>query len=128
MLKWIILISIVIVISFFVIKHFLTNFYLNVLIPKTPLSDNDLNFLKGKCDFTNLESVSKLSGVLFYTEVPWSSKKNNYIHDLVADHYYIIDKDHYYYINDPNRYQIVVNKDIPIKIFNSRYNNKIIFI
>ena len=131
LLKWIIIISILIVISYFVIRYFLTNFYLNKSLVKSPFEESDLNFLKCRSDQSSLNSILNYKNkeyLLFYTEVPWSSKKNNYIHDLLTDRYYIIDKDHYYFIDNPERYNIVVNKDIPIKIFNSRYNNKIVFI
>jgi hypothetical protein len=86
-------------------------------------NDNDKNLLKNFCTDSTL---SNCKNCVFYTEFPWSSKNNNYIHDKVLDRYYIIDKDHFYFIND---HEIVVNKNIPIKVLDlNKYKSKITII
>ena len=136
LLKHVIIIGvllIVIIISYFIIKNFINNFhklYLKKDVVKYPLVEYDINFLKNKSNSVNIDSLLKLKSFLFYTEQQWSSKNNNYIHDKLLDRYYIIDKGYYYYINNiDSRYNIVINKNSNIKLFDfSKYYNKIIFL
>ena len=136
LLKHIILVGallLIIILSYFIIKKFLNNFhklYLKKDVIKYPLVEYDINFLKNKSNSIDIDLLLKLKRFLFYTEHPWNSKNNNYIPDKVIDKYYIIDKGYYYYINNvDSRYNIVINKDIVIKLFDfSKYYNKIIFL
>jgi len=127
-----IILIIISVITIVLASYFLIKFinphkiYLTKGVIKYLSSDDDKQLLnKLSTDSTLNECGEKC---FFYTDIPWSSKSNNYIYDKLNDRYYIIDKSHYYFINDKN-YKIVVNKNINIKIFDfNKYNKKIVFL
>ena len=66
---------------------------------------------------TQIKKINEITDEIFYINVPWSSKNNNYIYDTQDDRYYIIDKDYYYYIPDHDRYQLVISKNVNVNSF-----------
>ena len=61
---------------------------------------------------TNGKLSTISTGSIFYTEIPWRAKSNNYI--LYLKRYYIIEPGYYYYIN--KECSINIGKDINIKL------------
>jgi len=123
MLIILLIVIIITTISYFFIKYFNHHkLYLTKGTIKYQITnDNDKSLLKKFCTDSVL---NKCKNCVFYTELPWSSKNNNYI--ILNDRYYIIDKDHYYYIND---HEIVINKNIPVKVLDlNKYKSKITII
>ena len=57
-----------------------------------------------------LDSVNSTSStrIVFYTDIPWSTKNNNYIFDINNNKYYIITDGYYYYIDSPKDFKITI--------------------
>jgi len=122
---------ITIVVVYILIKNFINNFhkiYLKKSVVKYPILDYDINFLNKKSKSESIEVLLKLKRYLFYTDKPWSSKNNNYIHDKLLDRYHIIDKGYYYFLEE-SRYTLVINNKCNIKLFDiNKYSDKIVFL
>ena len=120
MFKQILIITIIIIISYFIFKViFIANhkLYLSKDIIKYTMSDHDKDFLKFNSSETKLIDLNSEYNI-FYTETPWSTKNNNY--SLFNERYYIIEPGYYYYLNKD---QITINnKDSIIKLLKSKKN------
>jgi len=64
--------------------------------------------------------------IVFYTNDKWSIINNNYIHDILNNKYFIIDKGYYYYLNDLSNFKITTSQNKIIKLFDN--DKKINFI
>ena len=123
MFKQILIIVLIIVLSYFIIKNILIVFhklYLSEFVIKYPLSESDQKYLKM---YSKNSTISNLNdGInIFYITVPWTTKNNNYIHDLKNDRYYIIDSGYYYYLPNLKEYQLTINnKSLLINLFDNK--------
>ena len=91
--------------------------------PKYKMNTHDREYLKM---YSTLKSMSEIqTKSIFYTDYPWSSKNNNYIHHIPSDTYYLIDKGYYYYIPS-DEYSINIHKDKKVWILHS--DSKVIFL
>ena len=118
-----IIILIVICVKFIFITQKL---YIHNDIVKYSLNKSDLGVLKMYSDKKDISSVNNKS--IFYSDYSWNTQNNNYIHDTEIDRYYIIDSGYYYYVPD-SRYTVIVNKNIPVNIFDiQKYKNKVVFV
>jgi len=107
-----ILISLILLIYFiyyFVSTHEL---FLDENIVKYVLCDSDRNYIN-KHETINLQNEK--GRFVFYTNVRWSAKKNNYL--KFKERYYIIEPGYYYYITE--LVELFINK--PIKVHLIRY-------
>jgi len=121
----VIIVLIVICVKFIFIRF--QKLYIHNDIIKYTLNQSDSNILKMYSDKKDISSMNNKS--IFYSDHSWNTKNNNYIHDTENDRYYIIDSGYYYYIPDPKRYLLIVNKNIPVNIFDTqKYKNKVVFV
>jgi hypothetical protein len=125
-LELLLFIFILIIIVKMILFHF-HKIYFDKNVIKYKFNTNDLNHLKR---YSNKKKIINLkNNSIFYSDYPWTSKNNNYIHDIVNDKYYIIDSGYYYYIPESDNFKIHVNKDISINDFDlNKYSNKIFFL
>jgi hypothetical protein len=120
MFKQILIISVtflIIILTYFVIKNILIRthkLFLNDDIVKYTLHDSDRDYLNRYSKNVDIFELKNNSGV-FYTNVKWSTKNNNYL--KFKDRYYIIEPGYYYYIT-PN-IELFLNKSIDIKLIKS---------
>jgi len=123
MFKQILIIVLIIVLSYFVIKNVLIVFhklYLSEFVVKYTLSDSDKKFIKLYSNQTTINDLNEDVNI-FYTTFPWTTKNNNYIHDIKNDRYYIIDSGYYYYLPNSKDYQLTINnKTLIINLFDNK--------
>ena len=118
----IILISIIIIsISIFYYFKPKNKLYLSKDIPKHTLTKEDLSFLNDNTTDSTLKNAK--IGDIFYTNVKWKAKDNNYV--TLKDRHYIIDRGHYYYLL--KEVTLHFNKNVPIKLFNGKMD-KLVFL
>lgn len=124
MFKQILIIVLIIVLSYFIIKNLLIVFhklYLSEFVVKYTLSESDKKFIKMYSNQTTIDNLNEDNVNIFYTNVPWTTKNNNYIHDIKNDRYYIIDTGYYYYFPNLKDYQITINnKTLIINLFDNK--------
>lgn len=125
MFKHILVILIIIVLLYFIVKGlnvFFHRIYISKNISKYTMTENDKCLLDMYSEDHDLESFKKLNKefIVFYTSTPWNaSTNNNYIYSKITDTYYIIDNLFYYYIDNFDNYDIVINSNKCIKVFNN---------
>jgi len=81
MFKQILIITIIIIISYFIFKIiFIANhkLYLSKDTIKYTMTDRDKEFLKINSAESKLIDLNSTEYNIFYTETPWSTKNNNY--------------------------------------------------
>ena len=115
----ILLFVLVIIISYHIIKKIIIYFHKLVLskfIIKYNLIELDKQFLNlhsEESDILLLDSVNSTGStgstrIVFYTDIPWSTKNNNYIFDINNNKYYIITDGYYYYIDSTKDFKITI--------------------
>ena len=128
MFKHFLIMGVVIILIVICVKFIFIRFqklYIHNDIIKYTLNQSDSNILKMYSDKKDISSVNNKS--IFYSDYSWNTQNNNYIHDTEIDRYYIIDSGYYYYVPD-TRYSLIVNKNIPVNIFDiQKYKNKVVF-
>ena len=136
------LLVLIIIISYHIIKKIVISFHKLVLskfIIKYNLIDSDKQFLNlhsEEFEIGVLESDNNpgtntnTTRILFYTDIPWSTKNNNYIFDVNNNKYYIITDGYYYYIDSPKDFKITIgspNGKVKILLLLPN-NNKVSFL
>jgi hypothetical protein len=135
----IIIVIIVIIVILFICYLLITNFLFNKLtlaknIIKSNLNNFDLFFLKRhsiECSISSISSISSIqNNILFYTDVPWSTKNDNHLLDVSENKYYIVDKEHMYYLDKSKDYKLFINSgNVKIRLFDfEKYHKKINYI
>jgi hypothetical protein len=120
MLKHILITVIVVVTSYFLFKSIYISFVkLNISGIKNTMLNN-LQFFKKYSNESNIKLLT--GGCIFYTDIPWSIKNNNYLY--IDDRYYIIEPGYYYYVK--NIEDLTINNNIPVMLFDNTYLNKIV--
>ena len=123
----ILLIIILFIVKIIFIKFHKIYFYKDII--KYKFNNYDIQHLKNHSVNKSIVNIKNMDSYIFYQEHIWSSKNNNYIHDILDDRYYIIDQGYYYYIPDSKRYSLFVNKNNNIYHFDlNKYKNKVVFL
>ena len=86
LLKGIIPLIIILIVLIFVLKK--EKLLLNPEVFKYPLTDK--SHFTESIYLNDLKNLKSLNEVVFYTNLNWSTKNNNYIYDKKLDRYYII--------------------------------------
>ena len=129
----IILLLLIILISYYIIKKLVLSFHkliLSKFIIKYNLIDLDEQFLNLYSEEREIGGIQNIPDqIIFYTDIPWSTKNNNYIFDVDNNRYYIIDRGYYYYIDYSEKYKIVINSPYgKVKMMVINNNNKVSFL
>ena len=119
LLKGIIPLIIILIVLIFVLKK--EKLLLNPEVFKYPLTDK--SHFTESIYLNDLKNLKSLNEVVFYTNLNWSTKNNNYIYDKKLDRYYIIEPNYYYYIPNSQRIKLKVNKNIKVFYLEKKIND-----
>jgi hypothetical protein len=106
---------VIIIITYYSIRYILIKthkLYLNNDTVKYILYDSDREYLNKYSKDTDIFELKNEKNPVFYTDVKWSTKKNNYI--KFKERYYIIEPGYYYYIT-PDA-ELFLHTSIKIKL------------
>ena len=123
-----IILIVTITISYYIIKKLLLTFHkliLSKFIIKYNLIDFDKQFLNLYSEEFDIHKLKSLNDkTVFYTDIQWNTKNNNYIFDVINKKYYIITHGYYYYIDSSENFKITIGSpNGKVKLFNNNINN-----
>lgn len=121
-----VLLTVVIITTVQLINRVFSKLYLNNIVIKYDLLEPQKRLFDRYSNDITIDKLEHGNKIIFYTDVVWSTKNNNYIYDIKNDRYFIIDKGYYYYLDNMKDYIMTVDKPIKIKLFDyEKYSSKI---